>query len=154
MGTDGGALAFSLNPRVINPRSDVLDRAWKTIRVHRLFVAKAQNVRMELTVSPAVPEKSLADAHRLLQVLVNLLANALNSVPDGEPARSVVSMAATYDALAEQLRVEVRDNGAGMSAEGIQKIFRPFVEHMGGARRQPRSRHAPRRRSAASEPLA
>lgn len=132
-----GTGQFSLSPRVINPRVDVLEKAWKIIRLHRRFADKIATVRMQLDISTAVPTKSLADANRLLQVLVNLLANALQFLPEGE-GKGVVRMEASYEANAELLRVVVRDNGRGMSEEGMSRLFRPFVAEVDADGAQPR----------------
>jgi len=62
------------------------------------------------------------DAVRLTQVVVNLLSNAAKyTAPNG---RVEVSVARNHGAV----RVEVSDNGMGMSESLIQRAFEPFVQ--------------------------
>lgn len=87
-------------------------------------VARAQP-RAELlqgTVSADVPTaiEALADPALVAKVLDNLLNNALTYV-DGPP--SVQVRARQVD---DQVVVEVRDNGIGVSAEDLGRIFRRF----------------------------
>ena len=63
----------------------------------------------------------LADRDRLMQVMINLLSNAVKFVP-GETG--VVQV--TVDAGEHEVRVEVRDNGPGLSAAECQVIFEKF----------------------------
>jgi len=63
----------------------------------------------------------LADRDRLMQVMINLLSNAVKFVP-GETG--VVQV--TVDAGEREVRVEVRDNGPGLSAAECQLVFERF----------------------------
>jgi signal transduction histidine kinase len=59
----------------------------------------------------------------LEQVFVNLLSNALKFVPSGVTPR-VIIRTEVRDNL---IRVTLRDNGLGIRAEYLDKLFRPFV---------------------------
>lgn len=61
-----------------------------------------------------------ADANRIIQVLVNLLGNALQYTPAG----GRVSLRARADG--PELRVEVRDTGIGISPEDLAHVFERF----------------------------
>ena len=62
----------------------------------------------------------LADRSRLRQVLVNLVSNAVKyNRPGGE---LVLSVSRSPDAV----RLAVRDTGAGMSADDVDRLFTPF----------------------------
>ena len=61
-----------------------------------------------------------ADASRLIQVLVNLLGNALHYTPPG----GRVTVRARADR--HELRVEVRDTGIGISPEHLAHVFERF----------------------------
>jgi signal transduction histidine kinase len=63
----------------------------------------------------------LADVDRLIQVLLNMLSNALKFSPD-DGGRVEVSLRV----LAGELRVDVRDNGPGVRREDQQFVFDKF----------------------------
>src|SRR6266581_661395 len=55
--------------------------------------------------------------------LTNLLSNAIKFVPDGVQPEITVSASVKHDVC----RIEVNDNGIGISKEDQQRIFMPFV---------------------------
>jgi PAS domain S-box-containing protein len=66
----------------------------------------------------------LGEQGRLEQVFLNLVLNALQALPDGEPDRSWVRLRARHDG--DEVIVEVADNGPGMAADVAARIFDPF----------------------------
>ncbi len=62
----------------------------------------------------------VADASQLQQVLVNLVVNAIQAMPDG----GRLTIATLHSGSAAVLRVE--DTGLGMSAEVRKRVFLPF----------------------------
>jgi len=62
---------------------------------------------------------------RLGQVLLNLLVNALQSIPEGNPEQHEVRVRTGSDALGRAL-VEVSDTGCGMAPHVLERIFEPF----------------------------
>jgi CheY-like chemotaxis protein/anti-sigma regulatory factor (Ser/Thr protein kinase) len=63
-------------------------------------------------------------AARLEQVFVNLLSNAAQALPEGDPERNEVAIRVEEDG--EFVRVMVKDTGSGMSDEIKRRIFDPF----------------------------
>jgi signal transduction histidine kinase/ActR/RegA family two-component response regulator len=63
------------------------------------------------------------DAVRLEQVLVNLLANAVRYTPPGGNISVIASRSADGQGL-----IQVEDDGAGIAAELLPRIFEPFVQ--------------------------
>ncbi|MGH2379161.1 MAG: sensor histidine kinase [Candidatus Limnocylindria bacterium] len=70
---------------------------------------------------PAVPVK--ADARRLRQVLVNLLANAAQYSPPDRP----IDVTLSVDQRRRRATVEVRDRGPGIPLAQRRRLFRRFV---------------------------
>ena len=75
-----------------------------------------------------------ADREKLQQILLNLLGNAVKftNARDGVPGR--VEVACSLEAgvggagAGDRVRIHVRDTGAGISAEELERIFEPFVQ--------------------------
>ena len=80
--------------------------------VERGDVEVASDIAAGVTVS--------ADAGQLRRALLNLLRNAVQASRAGQ--RVVLAMRAEPDGT----RIEVRDDGAGMAADLVQKIWAPF----------------------------
>jgi len=93
--------------------------------------AAAKGLAFALRTSPEVADARLGDAQRLRQVLLNLLGNAVKFTARGEVALEVVP--ARDPALADALRLCVRDTGPGMTADQCARLFRRF-EQADGAR--------------------
>jgi Na+/proline symporter/nitrogen-specific signal transduction histidine kinase len=91
-----------------------------------LFRSRGAEVRIE---SPPSAPAVHADADRLLQVLINLLANAARFVPAGQ-GRVVLALAVH----AGKLTIEVSDNGPGVPEADQAYVFEKFRQ--GGDTRQ------------------
>jgi hypothetical protein len=91
--------------------------------------ATSKGLLLRLEPSPELPEFCLGDALRLRQVLMNLLSNALKFTENG-----TVSLSAEH--TGESLVFRVTDSGIGMSAEQIERIFKPFEQADGSTTRK------------------
>ncbi|MCG7858136.1 sensor histidine kinase [Flavihumibacter sp.] len=89
-----------------------------------LMQPKLEQLGIEVEVILKEPEIELeADTNLVDQVMINLLVNAMDAVKDREQPRIVLS--ASKDSNNRTL-IRVADNGAGMPAEVLDKIFIPF----------------------------
>lgn len=70
-----------------------------------------------------------ADEARLGQVLLNLLTNAAQAIPEGR--RDPVVDVTTHTLAGGRVAIEVRDNGAGIAPEHLPHIFDPFFTTKG-----------------------
>ena len=107
----------------------------------QLIEAVAQGKRLKLTVllAPALPDWTLSDPARLRQVLLNLLGNAakFSANASGQIPRVALRVAPCVrsdGSAGVQLCVE--DNGIGISAEGVAKLFQPFTQADEGTARK------------------
>jgi signal transduction histidine kinase len=88
---------------------------------------REKNVQLSVHVSGPIPSMR-ADRDRLMQVLVNLLANAVKFSP-AEDGRVEIRVSATQGSL----RVDVHDNGLGISPADHERIFEKFRQVGDGA---------------------
>jgi signal transduction histidine kinase len=88
--------------------------AWNEIR-HRAHLVKEYG---------DVPMVNSNEA-RLGQVLLNLLMNAAQAMPEGRASRNEIRVV-TKTAEDGRVIIEVRDTGTGMSKEILERIFDPF----------------------------
>ncbi len=93
-----------------------------------LFAERAQRkgIRLEASVAERVPTHVAADAKRLQQILVNLLSNAIKLTDAGEIRVSLTAEALDAATGRQRLKFAVRDTGAGMPADRIERLFKSF----------------------------
>jgi len=82
-----------------------------------------QRAQLSLELGPVPPV--LGNAHRLGQLFLNLLVNAAQAIPPGNPGRNLVQ-ASTALAPDGRVRVEITDTGAGIPPDVLPRIFDPF----------------------------
>ena len=85
-----------------------------------------KNIELAIGVEPDIPKVLIGDAHRLQQVLVNLVGNAIKFTERGEVSILVESIAQT--AGNASLRFCVRDTGIGMTPLQRDRLFSPFTQ--------------------------
>lgn len=102
-----------------------------------LGVSIPKNVELILQVPETLPNTK-GDSSQIQQVLMNLVLNAAEAIPEGKSGHVTVEATSTYvDALFAQstgsdisqgwyVRVSVTDNGCGMDEETKRRIFDPF----------------------------
>jgi signal transduction histidine kinase/ligand-binding sensor domain-containing protein len=81
--------------------------------------------RARLVKDYGVPQRVLGDEGRLGQVFLNLLINAVQAIPEGQPERNEIRVT-TRQAADGRTIVEVRDTGHGIAPENLTRIFEPF----------------------------
>jgi two-component system OmpR family sensor kinase len=91
--------------------------------------ARATAPQRDITCRTEGPATVVGDADQLRQVLGNLVRNALVHTPAGTPIE--VSLAAEGG----EVRVEVRDHGAGLPDEDPDALFQRFWRSEGGRER-------------------
>jgi signal transduction histidine kinase len=112
---EAGRLEIKVRPV---PVADIFSRveALASPQAH----AKQQTLRME---RPKDGIRVQADAERAVQILVNLVANAIKFTP---AEGSITVSAETYDGSSVVMRV--RDTGPGVALADADRIFEPFVQ--------------------------
>ncbi len=85
--------------------------------------AKSARIHVQQPLLPVRGSPVILD-----QILANLLGNALKFVSPGTSPKVEI----WTEQRAENIRISVRDNGIGMKAAHLQKIFLPFVRLVNG----------------------
>src|SRR6185436_3998945 len=97
--------------------------------------AGQKGVELRCEVAADVPERVVGDQHRVAQVLVNLIGNAMKFTEAGH-----VSLRVTLDAChapeTATLRFTVQDTGIGIAHEHQARIFEPFRQADGSTTRR------------------
>ncbi|MFA4985789.1 MAG: ATP-binding protein [Candidatus Brocadiia bacterium] len=82
-------------------------------------VHKTSDIELELT--PSIPSV-VGNAQKIEQVLINLIMNASEAMPEGRRGHIVVSTKAEEGSVI----IEVRDNGKGMNESTLKRMYEPF----------------------------
>jgi nitrogen fixation/metabolism regulation signal transduction histidine kinase len=83
-----------------------------------------QRVKIVEMVAPNLPEIML-DADRIKQVLINLLNNALESMPEGG------ELTVQVESKGNEIFIRVSDTGVGIPADKLPLVFEPFFTNKG-----------------------
>ena len=125
-------LAFSrkqtLRPEVLDLRDTISDL------IHLLNRLVGEKVRLTLSHDPVLKPVQ-ADKRQLEQVLMNLVVNARDAMPNGGEIRIETEVVMLARPLlrdratvlpGEYVTVKVIDSGVGIPADKLQKVFEPF----------------------------
>ncbi|MEM9773959.1 MAG: ATP-binding protein [Chloroflexota bacterium] len=112
---DGGDMPLTVAPTDIQ---NVIDEVISNHLKNRINVEN-RDIKLSVEGSKELPEV-MADRGRIVQVLTNLVDNALNYTRDG--GKITVTARSTNEAVF----VSVRDTGIGITAEEIDRVFDRF----------------------------
>jgi len=115
---------FALDDRKLDPAALVREVA---ALVQPLAERKGLTVATE--IAPNVPASVWGDEHRIKQILLNLMSNAIKFTERGGVALALARIGG------EQLRFRVDDTGPGMSEEVRARLFNRFEQAEGVTRR-------------------
>lgn len=89
--------------------------------------ADARGQTFEVTVTGVKHEYLIGDETRLNQILINLLSNAVKYTPEGGHIWLRIIGLEQRSSQYEHIRIEVEDNGYGMTPEYLEVIFDAFT---------------------------
>lgn len=102
----------------------------ETLRsIHSIYNLKAEEkgLKFDASIEPDVSDLRSGDAHRIMQILHNLVANAMKFTERGDVNVTIANAADDVDG-APAIEITVADTGIGMSAAQTEHIFESFVQ--------------------------
>lgn len=87
-----------------------------------------ENIKLEKKSDAHLP-LILADFDKIQQVLINIIMNAIQAMPDGGNltiATSVAKGIRIGELSKDAVRIDIRDTGVGITKENMNKLFTPF----------------------------
>ena len=102
----------------------------------RIFEAQAteKGIALQETINPNTPFLLFGDPHKLRQVIINLVGNAMKFTDKGFVSLRVYPR--EEEAGRVKLRFEVADTGAGIAEGRLEQIFEPFTQEDSSVSRQ------------------
>ncbi len=116
---ESGKVVLNLEQFVLN---DVISSVDAIIQP----MAKAKGQEFHLEVSGIHHEYLIGDETRINQILINLLSNAVKYTPEGGQIWFRMIGLKQHSSQYEHIRIEVEDNGYGMTPEYLKTIFDAF----------------------------
>lgn len=126
-----GALRVSNIARDLKTFARADDERRADVDVERALESALKLVRAQISARARLdrryePVPSVrANEHRLVQLFVNLLVNAVEAIDDGDKDANRISVATKLTGDG-QVRVEIEDSGRGMPTNERGRVFEPF----------------------------
>jgi len=102
----------------------------------RIFEAQAneKGIALQETINPNTPFLLFGDPHKLRQVIINLVGNAMKFTDKGFVSLRVHPREEADGQVL--LRFEIADTGAGIAESRLEQIFEPFTQENSSVSRQ------------------
>lgn len=117
------ASEFSAFAKLPEPKREYFELNEHVASVHRLFANQAEGTEMQFHPAPE-PLYVHVDKRHLMRVLNNIIANAIQAIPDERRGRVDVFVERKKDDPT-RVRIRIRDNGQGIAAALHDRIFMP-----------------------------
>lgn len=118
---------------LVPQQSNVAEVAYDTLTVV-LGKASDKGLALQIELAQNLPELVMLDEHRLRQVLMNLMSNAVKFTKNG-----AVILSINYEERGNSrgaLLFSVKDTGIGISKDKLQQVFDPFTQEDSSITRQ------------------
>ncbi len=106
--------AFSLD--------NVVDRLLDMLKIR----AEQKNIQLSCEISPDTPRHLVGDPLRLVQVLTNLVGNALKFTEQGTVSIKIDARNSVGESV--EMYFSITDTGIGMTEDQVDRLFQPFMQ--------------------------
>ncbi len=89
--------------------------------------AKSKRINLAYYINPRLPEYVVIDETRLMQIIANLISNALKFTSEGGSIHLSMKPQFKYDKT-HVIKVNVRDTGIGIPKEQLDSLFKSFSQ--------------------------
>ena len=110
---------FARLPKMKFAKGDINDLLEKLVSVYSSIYS---NVEFKANLAVDIPMLVKLDAEQIKRVFVNIIDNAIESIKE----KGTIEMISKYEKGSQFIRVEIADNGPGISDEDKQKLFLPY----------------------------
>jgi CheY-like chemotaxis protein/anti-sigma regulatory factor (Ser/Thr protein kinase) len=110
----------------IDPRPIPLVRLIEDAAVIWSSDVRAKGLTLSVMIDPALRAPRLMDSARLLQIIGNLMANAIKFTSEG--GITIQAWPEKSKSGVERIAIEVEDTGPGVPAEAVERIFSAFEQ--------------------------
>ena len=119
---------------LINPHSASIRESIYDIASIVAPKAKEQKITINVDISSDTPERVIIDDHRLRQVLMNFMSNAVKFTAEGGVTLTIKPLNRTDNNVT--IRFAVQDSGIGIDKQQQKQIFEPFAQEDDSTTRQ------------------
>jgi len=108
---------FTIEPKVFSLHDELS-------HTMELFVASAntKDITISSFINPKIPRELYGDSLRIKQIISNFISNAIKFTPQG----GIIEVEAEFKKGI--LKISVSDNGIGIDAEDLKKVFTAFAQ--------------------------
>lgn len=90
------------------------------------FKAESKNIQLEIHIDPFIPKTIIGDPHRLSQILINLINNAIKFSNEGQ----IVTIESKCENHGDDclMQFSISDKGLGIAENKLETIFESFTQ--------------------------
>jgi len=119
----------------ISPIEFCFERVLQKVLTVVNFRVEEKEQRLTVNVDKNIPRFLIGDEQRLVQIITNLMSNAVKFTPEGGDISLEAFLVSENEENCE-IRIEVKDSGIGISAEQKERLFMAFEQADAGTSRQ------------------